>query len=95
MRRSSLSDLIIATVVIGGVLILGGAFGYFVFPNLYREEIVYAIGDSDAAGCKGFVGVFPVILGQNYGNTDGSYRIPCGGRSRVSNTVQLHCRCPQ
>lgn len=95
MRRPFLSGLAThwrRAISFVAVFTIGALFGHRVIPVLYRDEVVYGIVGSAPKGCEKDFGLTPVRFGVT-GQGIGTYRIPCDGRIRVSDTVQLQCDC--
>lgn len=84
-------------LVIGGVVVFlsGVLFGRMASSHVYRNEAVIAVvGSSRAEGCSGDLTRGTVFLGSVRDNIDGAYKIACGERTRLSDEVQVVCRCP-
>lgn len=75
------------------IFALGTAFGRFVSPFLFRDDVVLVIHGSEPAGCHGRLRHTPVRFGRSEEPSNGSYSIKCDERFSESYNLQLHCGC--
>jgi len=81
----------IATLLL--VFLSGAFFGRFVTPLLFRDHTVIVIKGSPPSGCRGQLGVTPILFGWVGGSGEGGYHIDCGQRARMASDLELQCNC--
>lgn len=96
MRRLSLRNLPPAwkrVTILAAVFVTGALFDRYMMPWLARDVGVWELHGGKEQGCKGTWGATIIRLGRGMGQVDGTYDIPCGKISTVSDTAALFCKC--
>ena len=88
-RPVSLAIVVIATFLVG---VVAGSIG---IPTIWRDEVVFVIGNATEDGCRGSAGATPIRFGRTGGASGGPYIIHCNELVRISDTVSLRCVCPK